>query len=469
MNLVKLKAMLRKEILAFLRLAIPLAGTQVAQAMTSFVDTLMMGRLGQEALAAGGLAATTFFTVLMITSGAVMGVSPLIAEAFGAELGVNSQRRIQQVTVQSLWLAIALSVPIMLLLHPLDRVMNQVGLAADTIALADTYLNIILWGLFPAVGFSLLRGVVSALSQTQSLLYIVIAGTLFNILGNYLLGFGAWGFPRLELAGLAVASVITQWGMFTALVLVLLWNPSLKRYQILAKITGVRWNIIQELLHLGVPIAALHALEVSLFAVVTYLMGVVSTATLAAHQMVLMTIYMIFMVPVGMSYAATVRVGQLSGQGKLQGAQRAGYVSLGVGATFMGLMTIALLIGSKTVMALFLDLENPETAIVQKLALPMFTVAALTQVLDGSQKIAMGALYGLQDTQLPTLLSLSAFWLIGIPMSVYLCFSRGWGGVGLWLGQSLGIAIAAVVFVWRFHWLSCHKIKVRELPSRWHV
>ena len=460
------KSMLWGELNIFLSLAIPLAGTQIAQAMTSFVDTVMMGNLGQETLAAGGLAAMTFFVFLAIASGVVMGVCPLVAESFGAGLSVRTQERIQQVTLQGLWLTLALSLPIMVLLQHLDRVLRLFGLSHQLVQLANDYLDVILWGLFPAIGFSLLRGVIAALSLARPMLLIVIVGTLLNITGNYILGFGAWGFPRLELVGLALASVMTQWVMFIASVIYLLLSPSLRPYQILQNITGPRLQELQELLHLGLPIGAFQGLEVSLFAVVTYLMGLVGTDMLAAHQIVLQTIYMIFMVPLGMSYAATVRVGQLSGQGNYFGAQRAGYVSLGVGAAFMGLMTIVLLVGSRGVMALYLDLENPATVVVQELVLPILIVAALTQVLDGLQKIATGALYGLQDTRIPTILSMISFWFIGMPVSVCFCFGLGWGGLGLWLGQSLGVTMSAVVFIWRFHWLSCRRISAVKSSSQ---
>ncbi|BAZ25960.1 multi-drug efflux transporter [Kalymmatonema gypsitolerans NIES-4073] len=453
-----IKSNIRTEIREFLQLAVPLASAQVAQSATGFADTVMMGALGQETLAAGGLASLTFVMLMNTAGGVVMGVSPIVAEAYGA----GRKTRIEQVTSQGLWLSLLLAIPMMFLIGHLDSFMSQLGQAQTTVVLANTYLDIILWGLIPALGFAMLRGVVSGLSQARPVMIIVIVGTLFNIVGNYVLGFGKFGFPRMELAGLALASVLSLWGMFLALVVYTFKHQQLKTYRFFQDLHRLKPGILRELVWIGAPIGVAVALESGLFTVVTYLMGVLGVDVLAAHQIVLQTTIVMFMVPLGMSFATTARVAQWLGQQNLEAARRSGYVSIAVAAVFMALTAIALLTHPQQVIGLYLDIRNPENANVVKLAMPMLTISALAQLLDGVQKTAMGALYGLQDTRVPMLLSLPTFWGVGLTTGYFLGFHLGLGGVGLWIGQSIGVAIAAGVFVWRFYKLTTRE-KVREV------
>lgn len=446
MSTIFLSSNVKKEIREFLNLAIPLASAQVAQSATGFADTIMMGRLGQETLAAGGLASLTFTALLASASGVVMGVSPLVAEAYGA----GNKTRIEQIARQGLWLSLLLSLPMAIAIAHFDAWMRQLGQAPTTVTLANTYLDIMLWGFFPALGFAMLRGVVSGLSQARPVMTIVVAGVLFNITGNYVLGFGKWGFPRLEMAGLAIASILSLWGMFLALAIYLLKHKQLREYRIFQEWHRLKPRLLQELVQIGLPIGISTVLEVGLFTVITYLMGILGTDVLAAHQIVFQTIVVIFMVPLGMSFAITARVGQWVGQKNLKAARQAAIIGIAIAVGFMILMSLALVLFPQQVFSLYLDPQNPDNARVLTLALPMLIVAAIIQVLDGVQKTTMGALYGLQDTRVPMLLSLPTFWGVGLTSGYLLGFPLGFGGVGLWIGQSIGVAIAAIVFVWRF-------------------
>lgn len=440
----------RAEVWQFLQIAIPLASAQVAQSATGFVDTLMMGRLGQEVLAGGGLASLTFLLIMSATSGIVMGVSPLVAEAFGA----GHKGRISQITGQGLWLSLLLSAPTMLLLKHFDVLLRRFGQAETTVSLANSYLDTMLWGLFPALGFAMLRGAVSGLSQARPVMVIVMFGTLFNVIGNYVLGYGKLGFPRMELAGLALASVLTFWGMFLALAIYTLKHPQLRIYRFFQDLPRLRLGVLWKLVQIGIPIGIAVTLEYGLFTAITYLMGILGIDVLAAHQIVLQTNTLLFMIPLGMSFATTARVGQWLGQHNLRGARVAGYISMSVAGIIMAVTAIAILTHPQQVIGLYLDLRDPKNVAVLKLAVPMLTISALAQLLDGIQKTAVGALYGLQDTRVPMLLSLPTFWGVGLTSGYLLGFQFGLGGVGLWVGQSIGVAIAAAVFVWRFHSLT---------------
>ena len=447
------KSSIGREIREFLKLAVPLASAQVAQAAVGFVDTIMMGHLGVDNLAAGGLASTSFQLLLNTASGIVMAVSPLVAEAYGA----RHTRQIEQIARQGLWLSLFLGIPLMFVIGHLDAMLLFLQQPLPIVALADKYFDFILWGIFPALGFAMLRGYASALSQAQIVTVIVVIGTLFNITGNYVLGFGKYGFPRMELAGIGLASGLSFWLMFLIFLVYTLKHPQLKVYRFLQNFPQLQPQIIQRLIAIGIAIAVTIALEYGLFAVVTFLMGRLGTEVLAAHQTVYQTMYIIFMVPLGMSYAVTARVGQWFGQQDLRGVRRAGYVSITITAIFMLSTAIALVIYRQQVIGIYLDIHHPANANVLKLAVPMLIISAIAQLLDGVQRVTMGALYGLQDTRIPMLLSGFAFWGVGLTSGYLLGFPLGLGGVGLWIGQSIGVAVAGVIFVWRFQRLTTQR------------
>ena len=437
---------IKVEVHEFLKLAIPLVSAQVGQAVTGFVDTVMMGHLGWKTLAAGGLASFTFQVFLNVLVGVVMGVSPLVAEAYGA----GQKSRIEQVTQQGVWLLLVLTIPTMWAISHMDVLMLRLGQAPETVTLASTYLEVMLWGLFPAVGFAMLRGVVSGLSQARPIMVIVIGGTLFNIVGNYVLGFGKFGFPRMELAGLALASALSWWGMFLVLVIYLLKHPKLRIYRLFQKWYRLRLHLFVKLVFVGIPIGVSIAFEYGLVLVMTYLMGILGTDVLAAHQIALQTAVIVFMIPLGMSFATTARIGQWFGQQSLIGTKRAGYVSGGIIVTTTTVVAILLLTFRVPIIGLFVDLSQPENAALLKLVIPMIVVVAIGHIFDGLQKTTLGALYGLQDTRMPVLVGIFSFLGIGLVSGYILSFHLGFGGTGLWIGYYLGSVMAAAIYVLRF-------------------
>lgn len=444
---------IQTEIKEFLKLAIPLVSAQLAQSVTGFADTVVMGRLGQETLAAGGLASITFMTLLNTATSMVVGVSPLVAAAYGA----GDKSRVTQITRQGLWISVVLAIALMPIVGHLDALMLQLGQTSRTAALANEYLDVALWGIFPALGFTVLRSLVAGVSQARPVMVIAIAWTLFDIAGNYLLGLGMFGFPHLGLVGLALTSALSFWGRFLSLAVYILWHKQLRTYGIFQALHQIKPRIIWELLWLGAPIGIATAIEYGLFNIVTFLMGMLGTEILAAHQIVLQTTVVFYMIPLGMSYATTVRVGQWLGQQNLKAAKRAGYVSMVLGASSMTLMAIAVLIFPQQIIGLFIDLRDPANANVLSIAVPMLFVAALGEIVDGVQRTANGVLQGLQDTRVPMLLGFLAYWGAGLTSGYLLGFQFGLGGVGLWIGQSIGLAIASIAFIWRFRKLSSRK------------
>lgn len=444
---------IRTELRAFLQLAVPLASAQVAQIATGVADTVMMGRLGPDILAAGALASITFFSIVVATSGVVMGVSPLVAAAYGT----GNKARIEEITRQGLWLSLILAIPLMIVIACFTVLISRLGLDATTVELITTYLDIVLWAMFPTLGFAMLRGVVAALSQARPIFWIVAIGTGFNILGNYALGFGEFGFPRLELAGLALATTLTWWGMFCALILYLWISRNFKVYKFFVGLHQINSRILLQIVKVGLPIGIFSTLEIGVYTAISYLMSAFGTNALAANQIVFQTINLIYMVPLGMSFAATARVGQWFGQHNMPKIRQAGFVSLVAGTAWTIVVVLTLLLFPKQIVGFYIDVLEPENAAVVSLAVPIMRVAAISHLFDGVQKIAYGALQGLQDTRMPALFSFLFYWCIGLPSGYLLAFSWDLGGVGLWLGLLIAVTIAAVVFVWRFQALTSKK------------
>lgn len=435
---------------AFLRLAVPLAMAQLAQAAVGFVDTIMMGRLGTTVLAAGGLASNTLQMVLAVSSGLVMSVGVLAAEAYGS----GDKVRVEQLARQGLGLCLLLTLPATALLWQMTPILRWLQQSEELGGLAQQYFSWVSIGIFPWLGFAMLRGYVSAFSLANVVTVIVIVGTLFNIAGNYILGFGKLGFPRMELAGLGLSSGLSFWLMFGLFLAYIMRHPQMGRYRFWRHWQRLNLSTLKRMVALGLPIAATVALEFGLFLSVTYLVGSLGSEKLAAHQIAFQTAVLVFMLPLGMSYAVTTRVGLWMGKGDQVGARRAGYVAMAIAAVVLSVVAIALITYRRAVIGLFIDLQDPQNAAVIALAMNLLLVSAVAQTIDAVQRMALSGLHGLQDTQIPMLICAVTFWGIGLTSGYLLCFWAGWGTMGLWIGQYSGVALGGVIFVWRFHRLT---------------
>ncbi len=447
-----LKSRVIAEIKECLLLAVPLAGAQLSQAATTFVDTVMMGILGSQIIAAGALGAVTFQFLINVGSALVSAVSPIAAEAYGG----GRVEQVGRVVRQGLGLSVILAIPVTLLIWHSGSLLRLLGQEPSNIVLAEAYLRAIAWGYLPGLGFAVLRSFVSALSRPRPVIVIMIGGTVLNIAGNYVLAFGKFGFPALGLAGLGWASALSFWGMFAALAIYILSQPQLRVYGTFANLYHFDSKVFGELLRVGVPIGVLAGVEGGFFTFVTFLMGQLGTVTLAAHQIALQTAVVTFMIPLGLSMATTVRVGQLMGQDNPTGARLAGFVGIGIAALFMTMMGILFWTIPGTIVSLYIDTADPANLAVVNLAKTLLGVAAMFQIVDGIQVTAAGALRGLKDTRIPLLIGIVAYWGIGLPCGYTLGLVLGFDGVGLWWGFAIGLAVAAGILTWRFSTAALH-------------
>ena len=439
------------EVKKCLMLAVPLAAAQLAQSATGFVDTVMMGWLGSQTIASGGLGAVIFTFCLLIATGILSAVSPLAAQAYGA----GNLEKVGTIVRFGLGISLVLGMPITLLLCNGGGLLLLLGQDANTAALAETYLRAIAWGFIPALGFAVLKSFLSALLQPLLIIVTVVLGTLLNITGNYVLMFGKLGFPALGLAGIGWASTLSLWIMFVALTVYVCNQPNFAVYGIFRPSSNKAFpiehrRIIGEIFQIGLPIGGLVAVEAGLFTVVTFLIGQLGTNALAAHQIALQTISISFQMALGISLATTVRVGQLAAQNDLIAIRRAGYVGIGIAGLFMTVVGIAFWLVPKSIISLYIDISNENNADVVALAVKLLGVAAIFQIVDGVQVTAAGALRGLKDTRIPMLIGIFAYWCVGLFTGYAFGIWSGYGAIGLWWGLAIGLAIAAIILTWRF-------------------
>ena len=443
-------SLLASELKATLGIALPLAGAQLSQVLMGFIGAAMMGRLGGDSFAAGGLGAALYFTVLLVFQGLLTAVGPLVAH----ERGAGADTRIGGIVAHGLLIAAVLSVIGIAAMSRIDAALAAIGHPPALVAATGRYLDAAIWGLPAGLGFALLRTYLSALSRTLPVMVLLVACLALDALLTYALVFGALGAPALGVAGAGYAGAATQWVMFGGLALYAATQPGLRDHRVLGALRHPSWPAASAILRLGWPIAGIIAVEISVFTATALLAGRLGVASLAAHQIAIGIGSVTFMVPLAFSHAATVRVALAIGARRAGDARRAGIVAFACGVGFMALMAVILLVAPGGIVALYLDRTDPANAESVALALRLLFIAALFQVFDGAQVIATGALRGLKDTRVPLLFGMVGYWAIGFVGGWLLAFPLDLGVRGLWWGLALGLAAVAIPLGLRFHRLT---------------
>jgi MATE family multidrug resistance protein len=436
----------RSDVLPTLALGLPLAGAQLAQMAINTTDVLMIGRLGPEQLAASVLAFNFYMLLWFFGMGVLQAVIPLAARARGQ----RKPRELRRAVRMGFWISVLFCVPVWGVLFFLEAILLALGQEPELAALAAHYMRWLQWTMLPALLIMAIRGFLTVMERTQVVLWATIAGAIVNAILDYLLIFGEFGFPRLELAGAGIASVFSASTTFLFLLGYALLHPRLRRYYILGRIWRSDWPVFLLILRLGTPIALTIIAEGSLFTASSVMIGWLGTLPLAGHGIALQIASLTFMVPVGLSVAAMTRVSLAAGRGDYQGVGRAGWTSLAVTMMFMGCFAVLFWSLPETLVGLYLDLSDPEARDVMSYGVSFLLVAALFQLADGGQIIGVNNLRGLGDTTVPLFYALFGYWVVGISLSLGLGFAAGWGGVGVWCGLAGGLASVAVLANLRF-------------------
>jgi len=430
-----------------LRLAVPLMLTQLGQIAMMTTDLAFVGRLGGEAVAAAALASTVYFVSFTFGMGLVSAVAPLAAQAFGA----RDPHRVRRALRVGFWAALLIALPIMVFPLRGEQILLMLGQSPGAAHLAQQYLFGLAWGILPALWFLAIRGFMSAINRPEPILWITLAAIPANALLVYLLMYGAFGLPQLGLFGVGFASSMVNLGTFLAGLWFTARRRPFRKFHALGHIWRIDWGLMQQLVVIGAPISVAFLLEYGLFGAAALLMGVISTTALAAHQVALQVTAILFMVPFGISMAATVRVGHAVGRRDADSVLRAGMVATWLGIALVAALTLAVIASRSAITGIFLGENTDATA---ELAATLLLVGATFFILDGVQSIAAGSLRGLHDTRIPLLFAVVSYWLIGFPFAWWLAFWTPLGPVGVWIGLSVGTAFYATLLLLRFRLLA---------------
>jgi multidrug resistance protein, MATE family len=372
----------------------------------------------------------------------------MIARELGARS--HSVRDVRRTVRQAMWAAVAITLPIFLLLWNAEALLLAFGQDPALAADAAQFLRFFQWGMLPALWYLVLRSFVSALERPIWALIVSAGGIVCNALLNYVLIFGKLGLPALGLVGAGIGSSVTNFLMFAAMALVVLFHRRFRRYHLFGRFWRSDWSRFRDLWRLGLPIAITLGLEVTIFSAAVFLMGLFGTASLAAHAIAIQIAALSFMVPLGLGQAVTVRVGLAYGRNDLDGIGRAGWTAFALGVGFMSLMAVLMISLPHGLVYLFLDESDPANAPVIALAVSFLFIAALFQIVDGAQVVGAGMLRGLHDTAIPMIYAAFGYWVIGLSVGLGLGFGLGWQGLGIWTGLAAGLAVVAVLMITRW-------------------
>lgn len=439
---------------ALLVLGLPLVGGNMAQVAIGITDTAMLGWYSIDALAAVGLGSSFFFVLFLVGSGFAWAVMPMIAEV---PEGADAPRQIRRVTRMGLWLSVGfagLAQPLFWWSSPILQAMGQdPGLSA----LAQDYLRIAGPGLIPALSVMLLKSYLAGMERTQVVLWVTVAAALVNVALNYTLIFGHFGAPELGLRGAAVASLGVHLVSLVCLVAYALWI--FPEHDLFARLWRPDWEALAQVFRLGVPIGLTTLAEVALFAASQLMMGWLGKLPLAAHVIAIQLASMTFVVHMGLANAATVRVGKAWGRRDLDHLARGGLVAMACSIGFAALTICVFWAIPETLAGWFLGPDDPARADIIAIGVTLIFIAAVFQVFDGAQVVALGLLRGLQDTQVPMIHAAASYWLVSVPACYVLGFTLGLGPAGIWWGLTLGLILAAILLSHRFWWVVMPRLR----------
>ena len=394
-----------------------------------------------------------FFLITIIGLGTSMILAPLTAEAEGKGDKLLAGRYLKQ----GLLVAALIGIPMMVANHYSAHLLAYMKQPERDVELAFSYLRILGIGILPFLVFFMGKSFVDGLSLTIPAMYITLLGLVFNVLANWLLIFGNLGFPRLELDGAGYGTVMSR-SFMALLMLGYIWH---RKRSYLKGWKGPDQAIIGRILRLGIPSGLQYFFEVGAFVGAAFMIGWLGSAERAAHQIALRMAAVSFMVVLGISAGATIRVGDALGRNNMLQVRRAGLAGIHLAIVFMVISALffvwyrnwlpkLFLSTSQEMMASAAYADAPDNAEVLAMAAGLMIFAGLFQIFDGIQAVGVGILRGIQDVRIPTLITFVVYWILCLPLAYLLSFTAGWGLYGMWTSFVVSLAVAAICLSWRF-------------------
>jgi multidrug resistance protein, MATE family len=426
------------------RLALPLVLAELGWMSMATVDTMMVGRLpnSAEAIGAVSISSILFHVLAFFGAGLLIGLDTLVSQAFGAGQREDCHRSL----LNGIYLSLAITPILMAPVWFFRPLLAALDVQPRVATLAVPYAKALAVGLLPLLLYFAVRRCLQAMNIVRPVMFALLSANLVNAAGNWMLVHGKWGAPAMGVVGSGWATAIARLYMAAVLVIYLLWYDRKHRTELLRTPVELDLPRIRRLVALGFPAAVQITLEIGVFALATVLIGRLGAVALASHQIALNVVSLTYMVPLGISSAAAVRVGQAIGRGDIPSAADSGDTAILLGAAFMALAAIALISVPRWIARAY----TPDPAVIRS-TVALLAAGAAFQLFDGIQTVVTGALRGTGDTRTPMIYHFSAYWLIGLPLGAYLCVWRGWGALGLWVGLSLALILIGCVllFVWQ--------------------
>lgn len=430
-------------------LSAPVIIGQLGVVLMGVVDNVMIGDLGYRFLSAASLANSIFFILVVLGMGMTFAISPLVAEAEASQNLEACGRYLRQ----GVWVAIATAFVIGLLMLGGTLLLPFLDQPEEDVRLATPYLHILNVSVLPMLLFLIFKQFSDGLSLTRPAMYITLIGLVFNTVANWVLINGYWGFPRWELNGAGVATLLSRILMFVLMAGYIVRSPRFARYYPAFRWREVQLSVIRKIVSIGLPSGMQYFFEVGAFGGAVIMAGWLGMVDRSAHQIVINLSSVTYMVVSGISAGAAIRVGTSLGRRDLLGMRQAGMAGVYLGAVLMLFFSVALVIGRHWFPHQYVENTN-----VLDVASRLMIIAAFFQLFDGIQAVGIGILRGIQDVRVPTVITFVAYWVLALPVGYVMGFKMGYGIDGLWYGFVLGLGIAAFALIYRFWTLTGAKI-----------
>ena len=434
---------LRQEFAPTLRLALPLAFAELGWMSMGIVDTIMVGRLPNSAIAIGatGLGETLYNSLAIFAAGLLLGMDTFVSQAFGREDLEDARHTL----VNGVFLALLITPALMLIVLAWPVLMRQFGISLELVGPMTPFLHALNWGSLPLLIYFALRRYLQAVNVVHPITFAFVSANLINFVGDWAMIYGHLGFPAMGIVGSGWSTCFARIYLVLVLLITLIWVEFRRKLDSWKGALRLELKRMIDLLRLGIPAATQILFEIGAFAVATTLCARIGPMALSGHEIALSCASLTFMVPLGISSAAAVRVGQEIGRGDSEAARRAGWSAIILGAGFMTCSAIVFVSFSKTLARIF----SPDPTVIE-VGSTLLLVAAAFQLFDGIQICTTGALRGTGDTRTPMLANFLAYWFIGLPIAYLLGFKLQWGAVGIWIGLCIGLILigSGLLVVW---------------------